>query len=117
LAQAEEKLGHKWNWAKAGKSNPKDYFVPNFGGRDLDVAGTIASSAQAEEQRNHKWIPSDPAKIKQDYFVPNFGNDENMVTLNKNLEAAEATVGQKWVLEKDEDDKFIMPSQEIEFKL
>jgi hypothetical protein len=40
-----------------------------------------------------------------------------MATLNKNLEEAEAKVGHKWVLEKDEDDKFIVPSAEIDFKL
>lgn len=67
--------------------------------------------------RGHKWVPSDPAKIKQNYFVPNFGNDENMIIQNKNLEEAEAKVGHKWVLEKDEDDKFIVPSAEIDFKL
>lgn len=98
LAETEEKLGHKWNWAKAGKGHPKDYFVPNFGARDTDVAGTIASAHEAEVQRNHEWIPSKPEKHKVDYFVPNFGNDENMATLNKNLADAEAAVGHKWVL-------------------
>ena len=34
----ETKLGHKWNWANAGKGFMKDYFVPNFSGRSSEVA-------------------------------------------------------------------------------
>lgn len=118
LAAAEEKLGHHWDWHKAAKPHPQDYFVPNFGGRDVDVAGTIASSAQAEEQRNHKWIPTDPEKIKRDYFVPNFGGDADLATQSKNVEAAEAALGHAWTPKWDEDDeKFIVPSAEIDFKL
>jgi hypothetical protein len=49
LSAAEDKLGHKWNWSKAGPGFKKDYFVPNFGDRSNDVAETIKSVAQAEE--------------------------------------------------------------------
>lgn len=40
LDQAEKQTGHTWTFQKAPKENPKDYFVPNFGAVDSDIADT-----------------------------------------------------------------------------
>ena len=84
------------------KGFKKNYFVPNFGAQDSDIADTYQSLASAEEKLGHKlsWSPKDKGHDK-DYFVPNFGMDVDVATSLNNLKEQEADKG-KWNLPKDE---------------
>jgi len=108
LSKTEEKLGHKWNWSKAGASNKKDYFVPQFG-MDQDVKDSLSNlksgqatlgtwdlpkddwfiQTNATETREPlaTWSPSShKLGFKADYFVPNFGGqDEDISNTQKNI--------------------------------
>ena len=87
---------------KEKKGFKKDYFVPNFGPQDSEIADTYASLASTEIKLNHKlgWSKKDKGHDK-DYFVPNFGMDADVATSLNNLKTEEAAHG-KWNLPKDE---------------
>ena len=53
-----------------------------------------------------------------DYFVPNFGPDEDIASTQSHEAAASAALGHEWNPEIDpETDKFIVPTEDAEFKL
>ena len=84
------------------KGFKKNYFVPNFGAQDADIAATYSSLATTETKLNHKlgWSKADKGHDK-DYFVPQFGMDADVATSLKNLKDQEAEKG-KWDLPKDD---------------
>ena len=63
------------------------------------------------------WKPKAPASHPVDYFVPNFGKDHDIAASQSHEKAAERSVGHNWNPTKDEDDKWVLPSPTIEFKL
>lgn len=94
-------------WAPTPKKGHKvDYFVPNFG-LDEDVITTktniknldvkFPSFVQLDESVEREpllsWAPSDKKGFKKNYFVPNFGEDENVVSTQQNVNAAEVSTG------------------------
>ena len=53
------------------------------------------------------WKPTPPKGYPTDYFVPNFGVDHEIVATHKHMGDAEKRLKHKWVLKKDEDDKWV----------
>lgn len=61
------------------KGHPVDYFVPNFGPQDVDIADTWHHTQETEAALGHVMTASfkDPKGHPKDYFVPNFGPQES----------------------------------------
>ena len=93
------------------KGFKKNYFVPNFGSMDSDIAASYGSLATTEVKLNHKlgWTKADSGHDK-DYFVPNFGMDADVASSLKNLKDQEAEKG-KWDLPKDD---WFVQTEEVE---
>jgi len=84
------------------KGFKKNYFVPNFGGQDAEIAATYGSLSTTETKLNHKlgWTKADDGN-KKNYFIPQFGMDVDVATSLNNLKEQEADKG-KWNLPKDD---------------
>lgn len=83
MGEAEKKLKHKMEASfEKPKGFKKDYFVPNFGEQDVNIADTQAHIAQSETALGHVMEASfkTPKGHPKDYFVPNFGPQETDVT-------------------------------------
>lgn len=138
IAAAEAKLG-KWNpILKAAKGHPVGYSVPNFG-LDSDVKTSLSNLNIAEKKYGQwdlpkenvqieadtetdrepllTWAPKVPKTHPMNYPVPNFGIDHDIAHSQNHEKAAEKSLKHKWVLKKDDDDKWILPPKSIEFKL
>ena len=92
-----------WSPSEKKSGHPLNYFVPNFGPQDVEIADTYGSLATTEVKLNHKlgWSKAGKGHDK-DYFVPNFGPvDADIADSLKNLKDQEADKG-KWDLPKDE---------------
>ena len=78
------------------KGFKKDYFVPNFGPQDYDVADTQGHIAATEAQLGHTMSASfkTPKGNPKDYFVPNFGpQDVDVVDTQAHIAGTEAQLG------------------------
>jgi len=55
---------------------------------------------QTEEKATREplltWAPNDHKGFKKNYFIPNFGEDENVVSTQQNVNAAEVSTGHTW---------------------
>ena len=137
---AEQKYG-QWNPViKAPKGHPVDYPVPSFG-VDADIKASLSNLNSAESKYGRwdlpkedvqveadiqteadrepllTWKPKEPKTHPMNYFVPNFGIDHDIAHSQAHEKAAETRLKHKWVPKKDKDDKWVLPSPEIEFKL
>ena len=63
------------------------------------------------------WKPTDPASHPVDYFVPNFGVDHEIKATAKHTAEVEKTLGTTWTPVKDEDDKWVVPTETAQFNL
>ena len=142
IKSEERRQGVTWNASlkkDQAKPHPTDYFVPDFGidddiedslsnlkaaeskyGRwdlpkDEDVQ--LSSSISIEREPLLSWKPKEPKTHPMNYFVPNFGVDHDIASSQTHEKAAEKRLKHKWVPTKDEDDKWKLPSPEIEFRL
>jgi len=115
IAYAEEKLGHKWDWKKAGKK-AKEVIYNDQRPMDSDIATTQANMKEAVGQYGVWDLPkgdwfvqldakteSDPICNSQgctqylfphddhpkDYYVPDLGRDKEMRTSGNSLKWAE----------------------------
>lgn len=52
-----------------------------------------------------------------DYFVPDFGKDHLMKETDTSAASAEGQLNHVWTPTKDEDDNWVVPTEEVEFKL
>jgi len=115
-----------------------EYPVPNFG-VDPDIVATQAHIKQQEKRLKHKlgkpfktrktWkYPIDehgwPFEEFRDnpgypinYKVPNFGVDSDIAQTQKYTKEAEAKLGKAWKPKKDAKGKWILPHEDVEFKL
>ena len=90
-------------WEPSSKKGfKKNYFVPNFGAMDTDLADSYKSLATTEDKLSHKlgWTKADDGN-KKNYFIPQFGMDVDVATSLNNLKEQEADKG-AWVLPKDD---------------
>ena len=90
-------------WEPSSKKGfKKNYFVPNFGSMDTDLADSYKSLATTEDKLSHKlgWTKADDGN-KKNYFIPQFGMDVDVATSLNNLKEQEADKG-AWVLPKDD---------------
>jgi len=86
------------------------------------VHGAMAipsEDVQLEEQREPllTWKPTPPKSHPVDYFVPDFGKDHEIADSQRHEGEAEKKLKHTWTPKKDEDDKWVLPSHEIEFHL
>ena len=63
------------------------------------------------------WKPTDPASHPVDYFVPNFGVDHEIKATQKHTAETEQTLGTTWTPTKDDDDKWVVPTETAQFHL
>merc|ERR1719263_1879915 len=63
------------------------------------------------------WAPTPKKTHPMNYPVPNFGVDNDINDSQAHEAAAGASMGHTWTPTKDEDDKWVLPSPAIEFKL
>jgi len=79
----------------------KDYYVPNFGA-DPEVAGVMDSIATAEKQEKHHLVMGTPeskakwknvATLDANRYDMNPSLDSEVITTNRNIEAAEDKLG------------------------
>jgi len=90
------------------KGPPMDYPVPSFG-KDPDMTGTMNSLEISEKMNNHKLImgtPESKAKwhivAKDTLYDYHPALDKDVITTNKNIDAAEDLLGQRMIqLESD----------------
>ena len=79
-----------------------DYYVPNYGPKDVVLNHNDESLAYAEAKLGHKWNWSKTKDdVKKDYFVPNFGMDADIADSLKNMKGASDANG-TWDLPKDD---------------
>ena len=98
MNEAESKYG-KWDLPK----------------EDVQIEADVETEADREPLLS--WKPKAPKTHPMNYFVPNFGVDHEIASSQTHERAAEDRLKHKWVPKKDEDDKWVLPSPEIEFKL
>jgi len=78
------------------KGHPMNYFVPNFGPQDHDIADTQEHIASTEATLGHVMSASfkTPKGHPKDYFVPNFGpQDHDIADTQAHIASAEAGLG------------------------
>ena len=63
------------------------------------------------------WKPKVPKTHPMNYFVPNFGLDHHIIASQVNEKNAEKSLNHEWVPVKDEDDKWVLPETDLEFRL
>ena len=85
-------------WSPTAKKGgfKKDYFVPNFGPQDEEIAYTQEHMGEAEKKLKHKMETSfeKPKGFKKDYFVPNFGEqDVNIADTQAHIAQSETALG------------------------
>lgn len=74
------------------------------------IADTSENLDWAEKNLKHKWNYVKPGKGHPvDYVVPNFGVDQDIVDTQKQVAAAEATLGHAWVPVQDDNGYWGVP--------
>ena len=90
--------------------NPRDYSVPDFG-EDHDILAVKEDISNAEKKLG-KTLHADfgfTDGVPRNYFVPDFGVDHNIaISLNNS---------KSWTPTKDKEGKWIVPENDVEFKL
>ena len=98
-AQVEREPLATWSPINHKSGNPQNYFVPNFGPKDVDISTTYGDLDLAEKNLGHKWNWSKAGKSHdKDYFVPNFGRDADINDSIDNLNEMQNKFQHTWVL-------------------
>jgi hypothetical protein len=119
MGDAEKRLKHKW---VLKKDEDDKWVVPTEEAfwrlrpedRHFDF---VQTDAEIEREPLLTWKPKDPKSHPVDYFVPNFGVDHEIVATHKHMGDAEKRLKHKWVPKKDEDDKWVVPTEETFFHI
>ena len=92
-----------------------DYFVPNFGGQEVEVSDTQDSLKASEKKLKHQLgggYPyttfEKPDGFKKDYFVPQFGLDEDVLATQDHIAFQEKTHG-VWTPTQDDNGAWNVP--------
>ena len=107
---AEGSLNHKW---VLKKDEDDKFILPE---KEIEFK-LLQTGEQTEREPLLTWKPTPPKTHPINYFVPNFGTDEDIAASQLHEQDAEKSLNHPWVLRKDDDDKFILPPRDIEFKL
>ena len=135
ISDAETRLNHVWNPDLKKKEDAPPPSVPDFG-LDRDISASLNNLRTQEEIHGTwdlpkeedvqlgesrepllTWKPTPPKSHPVDYFVPNFGVDKDIADSQGHEAAASNTLKHTWTPKKDEDDKWVLPHEDAEFKL